>query len=42
MLPALRRSLSTVQKWVIGQKNPTGTALKLRHQVQKRGHEGVA
>jgi putative transcriptional regulator len=26
-------SLSTVQKWEIGQKRPTGTALKLLHLV---------
>ena len=34
-------SLSTVQKWEIGQKKPTGTALKLLHLVQKRGLEVV-
>jgi len=34
---ALNTSLSTVQKWEIGQKRPTGTALKLLHLVQKRG-----
>lgn len=33
----LNTSLSTVQKWEIGQKKPTGTALKLLHLVQKRG-----
>ena len=38
----LNTSLSTVQKWEIGQKRPTGTALKLLHLVQKRGLEGVA
>jgi len=38
----LNTSLSTVQKWEIGQKNPTGTALKLLHLVQKRGLEAVA
>ncbi len=32
----LNTSLSTVQKWEIGQKRPTGTALKLLHLVQKR------
>ena len=26
--------VSTVQKWEIGQKRPTGTALKLLHLVQ--------
>ena len=35
----LNTSLSTVQKWEIGQKRPTGTALKLLHLVQKGGLE---
>jgi hypothetical protein len=30
----LMTSVSTVQKWEIGQKKPTGTALKLLHMVQ--------
>jgi len=38
----LNTSLSTVQKWEIGQKKPTGAALKLLHLVQKRGLEVVA
>lgn len=38
----LNTSLSTVQKWEIGQKKPTGTALKLLHLVQRRGIEVVA
>ena len=38
----LNTSLSTVQKWEIGQKKPTGTALKLLHLVQSRGMEVVA
>jgi putative transcriptional regulator len=38
----LNTSLSTVQKWEIGQKKPTGTALKLLHLVHKRGLEIVA
>ena len=38
----LNTSLSTVQKWEIGQKKPTGTALKLLHLVQERGLEVVA
>ena len=38
----LNTSLSTVQKWEIGQKRPTGTALKLLHLVQDRGIEAVA
>jgi putative transcriptional regulator len=33
---------STVQKWEIGQKRPTGTALRLLHRVQKNGLEIVA
>ena len=37
----LNTSLSTVQKWEIGQKRPTGAALKLLHLVQKRGLEIV-
>jgi putative transcriptional regulator len=37
----LNTSLSTVQKWEIGQKRPTGTALKLLHLVQERGLEVV-
>ena len=37
----LNTSLSTVQKWEIGQKKPTGTALKLLHLVQKRGLEVI-
>jgi putative transcriptional regulator len=38
----LNTSVSTVQKWEIGQKRPTGTALKLLHLVQTRGLEVVA
>lgn len=38
----LNTSVSTVQKWEIGQKRPTGTALKLLHLVQERGLEVVA
>jgi putative transcriptional regulator len=38
----LNTSVSTVQKWEIGQKKPAGTALKLLHLVQKRGIEVVA
>lgn len=38
----LNTSPSTVQKWEIGQKRPTGTALKLLHLVQKGGLEAVA
>ncbi len=38
----LNTSLSTVQKWEIGKKKPTGTALKLLHLVQKKGLEIIA
>ncbi len=38
----LNTSLSTVQKWEIGQKKPTGTALKLLHLVHQRGLEAIA
>jgi putative transcriptional regulator len=38
----LNTSLSTVQKWEISQKEPTGIALKLLHLVQQRGLDAVA
>lgn len=38
----LNTSISTVQKWEVGQKKPAGTALKLLHLVQQRGLEIVA
>jgi len=38
----LNTSVSTVQKWEIGQKRPTGTALKLLHLVRKRGLDIVS
>jgi putative transcriptional regulator len=38
----LNTSVSTVQKWEVGQKRPTGTALKLLHLVQKHGLDAVA
>lgn len=37
----LNTSVSTVQKWEIGQKRPVGTALKLLHLVQKQGLESM-
>jgi putative transcriptional regulator len=37
----LNTSTSTVQKWEIGAKRPTGTALKLLHIVQRWGLENV-
>lgn len=38
----LNTSLSTVQKWEIGQKKPTGAALKLLRLVEKNGLEFMA
>jgi putative transcriptional regulator len=38
----LNTSVSTVQKWEIGQKRPTGAALKLLHLVQKIGLEAIS
>ena len=38
----LNTSLSTVQKWEIGQKRPTGAALKLLQLVQAKGLEIIA
>ena len=38
----LNTSLSTVQKWEVGQKRPAGTALKLLHLVKKGGLDSVA
>jgi putative transcriptional regulator len=37
----INTSVSTVQKWEIGQKRPTGTALKLLHLIQERGLTAV-
>lgn len=37
----LNTSVSTVQKWEIGQKKPTGAALKLLHLVQSKGLESI-
>jgi putative transcriptional regulator len=33
----LNTSIPTVQKWEIGKKKPSGTALKLLHLVQEKG-----
>ena len=38
----LNTRLSSVQKWEIGQKRPTGAALKLLHLVQAKGLEIIA
>ncbi|KYC42939.1 DNA-binding protein [Scytonema hofmannii PCC 7110] len=37
----LNISPSTVQKWEIGQKRPSGTSLKLLHLVKNRGLNSV-
>jgi len=37
----LNTSVSTVQKWEIGEKRPSGTALKLLHIVEKRGLDAI-
>jgi putative transcriptional regulator len=37
----LNTSVSTVQKWEIGQKKPSGLALKLLNIVEKKGIDGV-
>ena len=38
----LHTSVSTVRKWEIGQKRPSGTALKLLHLVRTRGLDIVS
>jgi putative transcriptional regulator len=38
----LNTSVSTVQKWEVGQKKPTGTALKLLQLVKTHGLKIVA
>lgn len=38
----LNTSLSTVQKWEVGQKKPSGAALKLLRLVEKNGLEIMA
>ncbi|MBC7915711.1 MAG: helix-turn-helix domain-containing protein, partial [Pyrinomonadaceae bacterium] len=37
----LNISTSTVQKWEIGQKRPSGASLKLLHLVKNRGLNSV-
>jgi len=37
----LNMSLSTVQKWEIGEKRPSGPSLKLLSLVEKKGLSGV-
>ena len=38
----LNSRVSTVQKWEIGAKNPSGPALKLLNLVQKRGLDALS
>ncbi len=38
---ALNISLSTVQKWEIGDKKPSGPSLKLLNRIERRGLEAV-
>ena len=38
----LNTSVSTVQKWEIGQKRPSGPSLKLLDEIQRKGIEAVA
>jgi putative transcriptional regulator len=38
----LNISVSTIQKWEIGNKKPNGSALKLLHIVEKRDLEAIA
>lgn len=37
----LNTSLSTVQKWEIGEKKPSGPSLKLLNLIERKGLEGV-
>lgn len=37
----LNTSLSTVQKWEIGDKKPSGTSLKLLNLIERKGLEAV-
>ena len=37
----LNTSLSTIQKWEIGKKRPTGIALKLLNLIEQKGLEAV-
>ncbi len=37
----LNTSVSTVQKWEIGKKRPSGIALKLLNIVEKKGLDGI-
>jgi putative transcriptional regulator len=37
----LNTSISTVQKWEIGEKHPRGPSLKLLHLLERKGLEAV-
>jgi putative transcriptional regulator len=37
----LNTSLSTVQKWEIGEKHPSGSSLKLLNLLERKGLEAV-
>jgi len=37
----LNTSLSTVRKWEIGEKHPSGSSLKLLNLLERKGLEGV-
>ena len=37
----LNSSVSTVQKWEIGDKKPSGPSLKLLNLIERKGLEGV-
>jgi putative transcriptional regulator len=37
----LNTSVSTVQKWEIGEKRPGGTAMKLLHLIERKGLDAV-
>jgi putative transcriptional regulator len=38
----LNTSVSTIQKWEIGEKRPSGPSLKLLNLIQRRGVEAVS
>ena len=37
----LNTSLSTVQKWEVGDKKPSGPSLKLLNLIERKGLEGI-
>ena len=41
-LPLLCNSLSTVQKWEIGEKRPSGPSLKLLDVIERKGIDALA